>query len=135
MRTSDLIYLFFGRRSQSRRWPYILAALLPALAAVEFIVSVYHIFYWSYALIAFICLWQVFRPTVAGWTAILVFYSYELVGTLADLVAQFRDYGSEDHSAWEGWLTASSCIGLVIVMVAILVAVAWHFPNNRTHAT
>ena len=135
MRASHLINFLLETRLQSRRWLYILAAVLPTWSVVEFIISVYHIFYWSYALIVLICFWHVFRPTVASWAVILIFYSYQLVGVLADLASQFMDYGSEDHSAWEGWLTASSYIGLAMVIAVILVAVAWHFPKVRAHAT
>ena len=135
MRARHLIYIFLGTRSQSRRWLYILAALLPVWLSVEFIMSIYRVFYWSYALIVFICLWQVFRPTVAGWAAIIVFYGYALVEVLADLATQFMDYGSEDHSAWEGWFTASSCVGLAIFMAVILVAIARQFPRGSGAAT
>ena len=135
MRTSHLINFLLETRLQSRRWLYILAAVLPAWFVVEFIMSVYHVFYWSYALIVFVCFWHVFRPTVASWAVIIIFYSYQLVGVLADLASQFMDYGSEDHSAWEGWPIALSSFGIAIIIAIILAAVAWHFPKVRTHAT
>ena len=135
MNASHLIHFLLGTRPQSRRWLYLLAATPPAWLSAQYVISVYHVFYWSYALIAFICLWQFFRPTVAGWAVALVFYSHALVEVLTDLTAQFMDYGSEDHSAWEGWPIALSSFGVAIVIAIILAAVAWHFPKVRTHAT
>ena len=135
MRAKHLIYFFLGTRVQSRRWLYILAAVLPAVLVFQLAMSVYHVFYWSYAPIVFICLWQFFRPTVAGWAAILVFYSYCFVDLLAGIATQFMDYGSEDHSSWEGWFTASMEVGLAIFIAVILVSVARHFPKDRVQAT
>jgi len=135
MSTGRLIYFFLGTRVQSRRWPYLLAAVPPALLVFQFSMSVYHVFNWSYSPIVFICLWQVYKPNVTGWATILVFYSYSLVEMLIGLVTEFMDYGSEDHSAWEGWLTASLEIGLTVVIAAILVAVAQNFPKERVHTT
>ena len=135
MSARRLIYILLGSRVQSRRWLYILVAVPPALLVFQFSMSVYHVFNWSYSPIVFICLWQVFRPTVAGWATILVFYSYSLVEALSGLATEFMDYGSEDHSAWEGWFTASLGIVLTIVIAAILVAVIQNFPKERVHAT
>ena len=126
-----LIYFLLGTRVQFRRWLYLLAAVMPTLFLFQFSMSVYHLIDWSYSPIVFICLLQVFKPTVAGWTTILTFYIYTLVVVLSGLVTIFMDYGSEDHSAWEGWFVFSEGIGITIIVAVILVTVALNFPKGQ----
>lgn len=131
MRTNYLLY-FLATRAQPKRWLNVLAVVLPVLLVFRLSVSVYHVFYWSYAPIVIICLWQFFKPTVAGWLVILVFYSYGFLELLGGIAREFMDYGSEDHSSWEGWFTASMEVALAIFIALIIVAVARNFPKSPT---
>ena len=135
--SSRLLHFLLGTRLRSWRWLYVLAAVYPATTCIYFILSVYRDAYWQCAAVAFICLLQFFRPTVAGWVSVVVVYSSLLGGGLYDIFLELKDYliyGRDDHTAFEGWDTILFQTGLTVAFAFILVSVVWHFPRARSLA-
>lgn len=133
--SSRLLNFLLGTRLQSWRWLYVFAAIYPTASCIYFILSVYRDAYWQSAAVAFICLLQFFRPTVAGWTSIAVVYSSFLWGGLYDIFLELKDYfiyGTDDHTAFEGWDTVLFQTGLTAAFAFILVSVICHFPKARS---
>ena len=92
----------------------------------------YWYFYWLYALTAFLCLLQFFRPTVAGWGVIICAYVLFLVNQLYWLAAQLYDFykfRGADHSAFEGWDSVITIFSIATVLAFVLAAVVSHFPK------
>lgn len=80
-----------------------------------------------------ICIAQLLRPTVAGWSAILVLLGLSLWPLVLDISAQLGDYGSGDHGAFEGWGTFSVSSGVAGLVTLLLIAIAWNFPRRASN--
>lgn len=105
-----ILHFLMSARSPLWRWLYIVAAVPLAATFLDFALGVYAYVYWPYAVTAFLCIVQFFRPTVVGWAAVVGVYGFAFVTLVFELAAQLIDYakyGGEDHSVFEGWEVSS----------------------------
>ena len=99
---------FLGPRERSGRWVYLLAMLLPAWETLNVILSSFPTYgyqHWVAAAMVVICGAQFYRATLALWLPVFLWYAWASVGAIWGLIGTYQDYGSEDHSRWEGWQT------------------------------
>lgn len=115
--------------SGSRQWVYLAATILPSFLLLLSLLGKWPGGWW-FLLAVELSLLQIWQPTVIGWSGIFAAYTVVFGAALLDVVTQLSDYGSEDHSAFEGWGTVAYSGGFALVIGLLLVLLAWSFPKR-----
>ena len=137
-----LRHLLLGKRSNSKRGVYIVAAALPILVlAYSMSAFLYYphnltlvIDLWPLLLIATIPFVQFFYPTVVGWVVIVGMCGLALGELLFDLIDQLMflyNVGPEglDHGIFEGWDNFILEFGVAAILMLVLILIASNFPK------
>jgi len=91
--------------------------------------------HWISAGVAIACAIQFHRPTVVLWLPVLLWYSTRTLQVVVRQVGAFQDYGSGDHSRWEGWHTEWIFLSFAAFLVFVTVAVALQIRAQGQDAT
>ena len=123
-----------------RRHVYLLAMALPGISLGLWLRSPYHLYQldaWAWAWLALvpICLVQFFRPTVVGWSLVVVEYTWAVFLQIQQHIGAFEDFGSEDHSRWDGWNVELPLLGVTACLVMVLIALVAYRPRKLVQAT
>jgi hypothetical protein len=127
--------------ARSGRWVYLLAVLLPAWSTLDAVLSPFpiqgHGTWLSMALVV-VCLLQFFRPTLLLGLPVFVWYAWASAGSLWREIGAFDDYriyGGEEHSRWEGWQTEWVFLLFTIFLASVASCVMLHILRRPRHAT
>ena len=122
-----MLSLLFGRRKQTGRGFFVVAALPLALFAL---VGWEYGAFPLYAALSSICLLQTIRPTLLGWALVATLYAAGSATYLYALVKDVIDIaGGKQASIFLNPVDGTVFVLLVIVLAAIAVALAIHRPK------
>jgi hypothetical protein len=125
-------------RARTDRWVYIVAMLLPAWGALDAVLSPFPSYgytTWLSGAVAVVCALQFYRPTVVLWLPLLLWYAWGSFQAILREIGAFRDYGSEDHSRWEGWHTEWMFLAFTALLVCLTLLIAVQGRLRRQDAT
>ena len=128
----------FTSRGRKGRWVYLLAVLWPAWEAMYAFFSPYPLYgyaHWISAAVVIACAIQFYRPTVALWFPVLLWYAERTFQAIVRQVGAFQDYGSEDHSRWEGWHTEWVFLTFTAFLLFVTLATAVQIRARGDDAT
>ena len=137
-RASDIANAVLRPLERSGRWIYLLAMLLPAWGTLEALLSpfpTYGYLPWVSGMLVFVCAAQFLRPTFALWLPVFLWYAWASVGAIWGMIGTFQDYGSEDHSRWEGWYTEWMFLAFTAFLIYVTVQVTIQIRRRPGDAT
>lgn len=115
------------------RYAYLFALALPCVSLVQWLRAPYHLYQfeaWSWLALVPICLVQFLRPTLVGWVLVVGGYVWSVLLQIQQHLGAFEDFGSDDHSRWEGWGAEFAFLGLTAWCLGVLVALVVCRPTN-----
>lgn len=127
--------------ARSGRWVYLVAFILPAWSTIDVVLSPFPIYgygAWLGAALAVVCLLQFYRPTLLLGLPVVVWYAWATAGSLWREIGAFDDYrtyGREDHTRWEGWQTEWIFLVFTIFLGSVATCVVLHILRRPRHAT
>lgn len=137
-RAIDIAAAVPGPRERSGRWTYLVAMLVPAWHALNEILSpfpTYGYAPWISAGLVVVCAIQFYRPTLTLWLPVFLWYAGVSAGAIWSEIGVFQDYGSEDHSRWEGWHTEWVSLTFTAFLIWVTVQVALQIRKRARNAT
>ncbi|MES2952315.1 MAG: hypothetical protein V4858_27625 [Pseudomonadota bacterium] len=137
-RVADIAATLLGPRERSGRWIYLVAMLLPAWGTLNAVLSSFPTYgyqHWVSASLVVICGAQFYRPRLALWLPVFVWYAWASLGAIWDAIDRFQDYGSEDHGRWEGWHTERMFLSFTAFLIYVTVQVSIQIRRRPLDAT